>query len=121
MTDSNHWLPKSKLEKINIALSNLQELYPEVDVRDQYAGGKEGDENYLKEAFPVEWAVQWPLGDATFYPTQFEYLYPVMKRPQQQIYFAGEHLSMYHTWIVGAFDSARYAVSQLLGKKIPYI
>ena len=40
-----------------MALSNLQELYPEVDISDLYAGGKEGDESYLKEAFPVEWAV----------------------------------------------------------------
>lgn len=121
MTDSNHWLPKSKLEKVNMALSNLQDLYPEVDISDLYAGGKEGDENYLKEAFPVEWAVQWPLGNATFYPTQFRYLYPVMKQPQKQIFFAGEHLSLHHTWIFGALDSARYAVGQLLGKKVEFL
>ena len=121
MTDSNHWLPKTKLEKVNMALSNLQELYPEVDISDLYAGGKEGDESYLKEAFPVEWAVQWPLGDATFYPNQFRYLFPVMQQPQGQIYFAGEHLSMYHTWIVGALDSAKCAVSQLLAKEVAFL
>jgi monoamine oxidase len=121
MTDSNHWLPKSNLEKVNLALSNLQELYPEVDIYDQYAGGSPGNENYLKEAFPVEWAVQWALGDATFYPSQFSYLYPIMKQPQGQIYFTGEHLSVYHTWIVGALDSANHTVCQLLGHNVGHL
>ena len=81
MTDSNHWLPKSKLEKIKLALLNLQELYPEIDIPSMYAGGKEGDERYLKEAFPVEWVLQWPLGDATFYAGQFSYLFQIMNQP----------------------------------------
>ena len=120
MTDFNHWLPKTHLEKVNLALNNLQKLYPEVDIYDLYAGGTPGSENYLKEAFPVQWAVEWPLGDATFYPSQFSNLYPTMKQPQKQIYFTGEHLSVYHTWIVGALDSARNTVRQILGSDIPY-
>ena len=113
MTDSNHWLPKTKVEKIKMALQNLQQIYPEVDIDKEYAGS-ESEEAFLKEAFPVEWAVRWPLGDATFYAGQFSSLYPIMKLPQGNIYFAGEHLSVYHTWIVGALDSAHYTVQKLL-------
>ena len=117
MTDSDHWLPKSKEQKIKYALRNLKELYPEVDIDKEYAGSI-SEEAFLKEAFPVEWAVKWPLGDATFYAGQFSSLYPIMTQPQDNIYFAGEHLSVYHTWIVGALDSARTAVQQLLCKLI---
>lgn len=119
MTDSNHWLPKSDQEKIKMALLNLQTLYPEVDVAGEYAGGTdETSPSYLNEAFPVEWAVKWPLGDATFYAGQFSYLYPVMKEPQGEIYFSGEHLSVYRSWIAGALDSATETVSQLLGETV---
>ena len=127
MTDSNHWLPVSKEEKIRMALENLQTLYPEVNIAEEYAGGKPGDERYMKEAKPIEWAVQWPLGDATFYAGQFSSLYPIMVRPQKNIYFAGEHLSVYHTWIVGAMDSAKVAVGQMVrrhfdsGMKIDFV
>lgn len=108
MTDANHWLPRSEDEKVELALNYLQELYPEVNIQDEYAG----------DAFSVEWAAKWPMGDATFYPNQFTTLYPQMMLPRGNIYFAGEHLSIYHTWIVGALDSARNAVSQLIRKNI---
>ena len=117
MTDSDHWLPKSTKQKIEYALYNLQELYPEVDITKEYAGST-SPEAFEKEAFPVEWAVQWPLGNATFYAGQFSHLYPIMILPQDNIYFAGEHLSVYHTWIVGALDSAKKAVEQLVQKHI---
>ena len=113
MTDSNHWLPKSKSDKIRMALDNLKQIYPEVDIYKEYAGSASGEE-FLKEGVPIEWAVRWPLGDATFYAGQFSNLYPIMKLPQGNIYFAGEHLSVYHTWIVGAIDSAKFSVQLLL-------
>lgn len=122
MTDSDHWLPISKLDKIKMALANLQELYPEVNIAKEYNGGiGEGTGKYLGEAFPIEWAVQWPLGDATFYPSQFSYLFPVMQQPQGKIYFAGEHLSVYHTWILGAIDSAKRCVGQIFGVCVDHL
>ena len=118
MTDSNHWLPKSDEDKVRIALENLQTIYPEVNIADEYAGGKPGDPSYLTEAVPIEWAVKWPLGDATFYAGQFSSLFPLMIQPQKNIYFAGEHLSVYHTWIVGAMDSAKLAVQQMIWSQL---
>ena len=126
MTDSIHWLPKSKVEKIKMALYNLQQIYPEVDISKEYAGS-ESKEAFLKEGFPFQWAVRRPLGNATFYAGQFSSLYPIMKLPQGNIYFAGEHLSVYHTWIVGALDSAKFTVGKLLQnfdvgtKKVEYL
>jgi hypothetical protein len=42
-------------------------------------------------------------------------LFNVARQPEGNIYFAGEHLSVHHTWIVGALDSALLACQQLLG------
>ena len=126
MTDSDHWLPKSKEEKIKYALHNLKQLYPEVDIQAEYAGS-ESKEAFFKEAFPVEWGITWPLGDATFYAGQFSNIWPIMKEQQSNVYFAGEHLSVYHTWIVGALDSARTVVNQIVqsqlggGKEVDYL
>ena len=117
MTDANHWLPQSETEKVQLALRYLQELYPEVNIPEEYAGSA-SEEDFLKEAFIVEWAAKWPMGDATFYPNQFSVLFPKMVLPRGNIYFAGEHLSVYHTWIAGALDSARFAVDQLMKKNV---
>ena len=117
MTDANHWLPQSETEKVQLALRYLQELYPEVNIPEEYAAST-SEEDFLKEAFIVEWATKWPMGDATFYPNQFSVLYPKMVLPRGNIYFAGEHLSVYHTWIAGALDSARVAVHQLIRKNV---
>ena len=107
--DSSHWISKSKVEKINLALHNLQELYPEVDVYSEYAGS-ESDEAFIEEAVSVEW----PSGDTVYYAGQFSSLYPTLKQAQGNIYFAGEHLSVYQRWMVGALDSAKDTVHKLL-------
>lgn len=36
MTDTNHWLPLSETEKVQLALRYLQELYPEVNIPEEY-------------------------------------------------------------------------------------
>ena len=74
--DSSHWLSKSKVEKIKLALHDMQELYPEVDVCNEYAGS-ESEEVFTKEAVPVEW----PSGDTVYYAGQFASLYPILTKP----------------------------------------
>lgn len=104
MTDAYNWLPKSREERVRIGLRNLQELYgSEVDVREEFI-----------EAFDVAWPTEWATGDAMFFPGQFRRLFNVARRPEGNVYFAGEHLSVHHTWIVGALDSALHACHQLL-------
>lgn len=105
MTDAYDWLPQSREERIRLGLRELQRLYgSEVDVAAQFI-----------EAFDVAWPIEWATGDAMFFPGQFRQLFNVAQQPEGNIHFAGEHLSVHHTWIVGALDSALEAVQQMLG------
>ncbi|SMC28548.1 Monoamine oxidase [Andreprevotia lacus DSM 23236] len=105
MTDAYDWLPQDDAERVRLALRDLQTVYQgTVDVRSQFI-----------EAFSVAWPDKWATGDAMFYPGQFRRLFNVARQNEGHIYFAGEHLSVHHTWIVGAIDSAIYACQQLLG------
>ena len=113
MTDANNWLSQSETEKVQLALRYLQELYPEVNISKEYAGSA-SEEDFLTEAFIGHWS----LGVSIFYPSHFTKLYPQMVLPRGNVYFAGEHLSVYRRWIVGAIDSAMVAVKQLLHKNI---
>lgn len=51
-------------------------------------------------------------GLATYYPGDHE-LYDDIIKPEDRIYFAGEHASLYHTWIEGAVESSLRAVSAI--------
>lgn len=104
MTDAYVWLSYSEDDRIIIALRDLQTIYPEVDIQDQFI-----------ESFNVPWSEKWATGDAMFFPGQFKNLFNVSREPEGNIYFAGEQLSVHHTWIVGAIDSALLACQQLLG------
>jgi monoamine oxidase len=105
MSDAYNWLPMSEADRIRIGLDDLQTLYAGVvDVKSQFI-----------EAFSVAWPIEWATGDAMFFPGQFGQLFNVARLPENHIYFAGEHLSVHHTWIVGALDSALEAVQQIAG------
>jgi monoamine oxidase len=107
MTDAQAWLPQSHAERVRIALRDLQVLYePEgIDVGAQFL-----------EAFAVAWPNEWSTGDAKFLPGQFRSHLQAAREPEGGIHFAGEHLSVHHTWVLGALDSALEAVRQLLGE-----
>jgi monoamine oxidase len=105
MTDAYNWLPQNPEERVRLALRDLQTLYQNtVDIHEQFI-----------ESFDVAWPSEWATGDAMFYPGQFRQLFNSARQAEQNIYFAGEHLSVHHTWIVGALDSALFACQQLLG------
>jgi monoamine oxidase len=104
MTDAAGWSPQSEDDRVRLALRDLDAVYGgEVDVHDLFI-----------EAFDVAWASEWATGDAMFFPGQFRQLFNAARLPEGSIYFAGEHLSVHHTWIVGALDSALLACQQLL-------
>jgi monoamine oxidase len=105
MTDAVSWLAQPESERVRIALRDLQTVYQgQVDVQAQFV-----------EAFEVNWTVQPSTGDAMFFPGQFKNQFNVARQPEGNVYFAGEHLSVHHTWIVGAIDSALLACQQMLG------
>jgi monoamine oxidase len=105
MTDAVGWLAQPEGERVRLALRDLQTLYQgEVDVEAQFI-----------KAFEVNWTAQPSTGDAMFFPGQFKNLFNIARQPEGNVYFAGEHLSVHHTWIAGAIDSALLACRQMLG------
>jgi monoamine oxidase len=112
-TDALSILPASDEQRKAIALRDLQLLYPRVDIQNEFTG----------KCKSVHWSAEWSSGVADFLPGQFTELYPALKEPEgrnptgdpgdQLIYFAGEHISMRHGWIVGALDSAGKACKQM--------
>ncbi|ETW83664.1 hypothetical protein HETIRDRAFT_62302 [Heterobasidion irregulare TC 32-1] len=104
MTDASTWLSLTEIERRSLALRCLDEVYPDVDVYGQ-----------LMETFDIAWAAQNATGDAMFLPGQFHLRFEDARRPEGNVYFAGEHLSRHHTWIAGALLSALHSVQELLG------
>ena len=110
-SDSQQWRLLSTEEKIKLALRDLQLLYPEVNIADEYAGGEPTEKNFLNEAFSMDW---WGM---TFYnPGEFLSFYPSMATPQGNLYFAGAHLGSSLGWILSALESSKRAVQQLAMK-----
>jgi len=52
----------------------------------------------------------WQQAYALFFAGQYAEDYAYMVQPENGVYFAGEHLSVHHAWIVGAMYSAADAV-----------
>ena len=46
---------------------------------------------------------------------QLSRFYEAMKQPEGNVYFAGEHISIQHTWMLGGTDTAVDAVKGMLG------
>ena len=102
-TDALNMVPATDEQRKSRALLDLQKLYPEVDISSEFTG----------EYQSINWATEWSTGVADFLPGQFSHLLPYLKQPEGNIYFAGEHISTRHGWIVGALDSALNACIQM--------
>ncbi|KAI0059740.1 hypothetical protein BV25DRAFT_1046609 [Artomyces pyxidatus] len=112
MTDANTWLPLTPTERRSLALHCIAELYQgERDVD----GSKIDVYDLLMGTSDAIWSTRTATGDAMFLPGQFEARFEIARRPEKNIFFAGEHLSYHHTWISGALWSALYTVGQVLG------
>ncbi|KAJ8514294.1 hypothetical protein ONZ45_g8157 [Pleurotus djamor] len=104
MTDALAWLPLTRREQIERALDDLAKLYgKEVNIHEEFIEGE-----------VVSWAEKWSCGDAMFLPGQYTSYSAVAAAPERNVYFAGEHLSMHHTWISGAIESALAAVRGMM-------
>ncbi len=105
MTDAVGWLAQPEGERVRLALRDLQTVYRgQVEIAPLFVS-----------AFEVNWCEQPSTGDAMFFPGQFKNLFNVARQSEGNVYFAGEHLSVHHTWIAGAIDSALHACRQMLG------
>ncbi len=92
--DAQRWGSLPPHERIEQALENVAEIHPQI--REAFEGGASHmwhDDPYAGGAF------------ALFDPGQQTLLHDEIVKPEGRIYFAGEHVSLYHAWIQGAFES----------------
>jgi monoamine oxidase len=69
----------------------------------------------FERSFSVSWhKTKYNLGGWAVYTTETRKAqYPVLLKPDKQVYFAGEHLTYLNAWMAGAFESARSTVAAL--------
>lgn len=113
MTDANAWLPLKREERRDLALDCLAKLY---DGRKDVDGTVIDVRDLFIEHDDAVWSSESATGDAMFLPGQFRSHFEAARRPEGNIFFAGEHLSRHHTWIAGAIESTLEAVRAATGR-----
>ncbi|HMD82011.1 MAG TPA: FAD-dependent oxidoreductase, partial [Anaerolineales bacterium] len=92
--DAQRWGSLLPHERIEQALENVAVIHPQI--RDEFETGASHmwhDDPFAGGAF------------ALFDPGQQTLLHDEIVKPEGRIHFAGEHASLYHAWIQGAFES----------------
>ena len=92
--DAQRWGSLPPHERIHQALENVAAIHPQITAEFE-AGASHmwHDDPYAGGAF------------ALFDPGQQILLHDEIVKPEGRIHFAGEHASLYHAWIQGAFES----------------
>ncbi|TWR31735.1 flavin monoamine oxidase family protein [Mucilaginibacter pallidiroseus] len=69
----------------------------------------------FENSFSVSWhKTKYNMGGWAVYGTETrKNQYPVLTKPDKNVYFAGEHLTYLNAWMAGAFESARYTVAAI--------
>jgi monoamine oxidase len=92
--DAQRWGSLAPHERIEQAIENVAVIHPQIT--DEFEAGASHmwhDDPFAGGAF------------ALFDPGQQILLYNDIVKPEGRIHFAGEHASLYHAWIQGAFES----------------
>jgi monoamine oxidase len=100
--DAQRWGSLPPHERIEQAVENVAEIHPQIT--DEFEAGASHmwhDDPYAGGAF------------ALFDPGQQTLLHDEIIKPEGRIYFAGEHASLYHAWIQGAFESGLCAAIEI--------
>ena len=92
-------------DRAALALRHLARVHPEL-----------GEAQTVRRTASWSWDDhRWSSGAfAWFLPGQHSALYRDVVAPEGRILFAGEHASLSHTWMQGAFESALRAVREIL-------
>ncbi|TFY66498.1 hypothetical protein EVG20_g4592 [Dentipellis fragilis] len=103
--DAQAWAPLTPTMRRSQAIHCLEKIINDrnIDILEE-----------LIDTFDVVWSNRSANGTTAFLPGQFERSLPAAKRAEGNIYFAGEHLSHHHGWIMGAAQSALDAVREVL-------
>lgn len=72
----------------------------------------------FEKSFSVSWhKIPYNMGGWALYTDEArKTLYPALLKPDQHVYFAGEHTSHLNAWMAGAFESARSVVASVHGR-----
>ncbi|MDF2434172.1 MAG: monoamine oxidase [Mucilaginibacter sp.] len=72
----------------------------------------------FEKSFSVSWhKTKYNLGGWAVYTSETrKNQYPILLKPDKQVYFAGEHLTYLNAWMAGAFESARSVVTAVHGR-----
>ena len=136
MTDATTWLPLTPTERRSLAMFCLADMYN--DKVDPQTKKKINVYDLLIGTADAVWSTNSSTGVSNFLPGQFLARFeparqpeggysdqanpprlPRHPKPENTIFFAGEHLSRHNMWIAGALQSAHYAVCQMIGKVDP--
>jgi len=100
--DAQRWGSLLPHERIEQALENVAVIHPQVQTEFE-AGASHmwHDDPFAGGAF------------ALFDPGQQTLLHEEIVKPEGRIHFAGEHASLYHAWIQGAFESGLRAAKAI--------
>jgi monoamine oxidase len=92
----------SYADREKLALSKGRLIHPQYD--------KE-----FESSFSVSWhKTKYSLGGWAVYNSKTrKEVYPVLLKPEGNVYFAGEHLTYLNAWMAGAFESARSVVASV--------
>jgi monoamine oxidase len=96
--DAQRWGSLPPHERIEQAVENVSEIHPQI--LDEFEAGASHmwhDDQFAGGAF------------ALFDPGQQTLLHDEIVKPEGRIHFAGEHVSLYHAWIQGAFESGLHS------------
>lgn len=106
MTDALRWSWSKWDERLRLVLEDLDKCF-RIQGVDVYAE--------FIEAYDARWPSESSFSNTMYLPGQFSRFYEAMGQPEGNVYFAGEHISIHHTWIAGSTDTAANAVKCMLG------
>ena len=104
--DAQRWGSLAPHERIEQAIENVAVIHPQI--KDEFEAGASHmwhDDPFAGGAF------------ALFDPGQQTLLHDEIVKPEGRIHFAGEHASLYHAWIQGAFESGLRAAMAIHQEK----
>lgn len=106
MTDALRWSWSKWDERLRLILEDLDKYFrlQGVDIYAEFI-----------EASDACWPSESSFSNTMYLPGQFSRFYEAMRQPEGNVYFAGEHISIHHTWIAGSIGTAADAVKCMLG------
>ncbi|MDP3984081.1 MAG: FAD-dependent oxidoreductase, partial [Acidimicrobiia bacterium] len=100
--DAQRWGSLSPEDRLDEALEGLTAIHPQAAAVFEVGASKMWhDDEFAGGAF------------ALFDPGQQTLLHEAIVKPEQRIYFAGEHTSLTHAWIQGAIESGLRAAAEI--------